>query len=792
MNSVMVALPLSLSLLIVLLPYCSSRQYATKSKNVAIDFPLTAFLASSRLQRHRGGAVGGTDAAASASKTSSACFGRPLHQQRSSSSLCCMGACLQHNMFSKPTVGIISSRGNTNKIKWGEVASSKLMTSSSIYHVSPSTSTSTTLYSSRSSSSRSSEYSDDEIDRFHNANVAGVSVSPQGFLVLLQSEFDSNNNAAVGVGGVHDNDDDGGVNVDVGDKESAATSGLTFPILLTSAPLQDAPISANVEDNVSSNSSSIELPQLPELFRLNNNMDQTSVSSPEALTYLQLLNGVDMATPVLPPDILSLVCVWYAFLLLEEEEESSPSEEGGAGMENGNLVVVEDELGLNDSNNDDAMTTTSADKCRNEFQDALDYIRAMVRTTLPPERNNILSGSSASASYLEASPRQRSKVQLPRVWLRGVRMQEVMMAVGENVGIEVDRSSTTTTGDAITTTIGRVPIQFTLECSVDDGSKMLEIPLFAIPTPTVREQQSTQQSVQHQVEARLVEISNELLQELSHNYNVESSASFLSLALFQRYSIKSSGGRGGLNSSSSVPTLTVSNGFLQKFADMQQHQDAIKKNDDDSIGARTKYCWVLPPLDDRAMKNNDVDNNIDKVIQCQGLPFYRPLSQIREEGQRGLLKRDSGGSDIGVGTTNTNDGSVNEQRRRKTKPLTLEQQAMQQKLLSAWKVASQRKDAGALERIQQAMEALEREVTYDDDDDDEGEESTLKIIQRAMQLNKDKSDRLQMPPGDGNMNASQSLLPQDEEVVGLISELEEATLNSSMGDNNVETDTDER
>jgi hypothetical protein len=369
-------------------------------------------------------------------------------------------------------------------------------------------------------------------------------------------------------------------------------------------------------------------------------------------------------------------------------------------------------------------------------------------------------------------------------------MQEVMMAVGENVGIEVDRS---TTGDAITTTIGRVPIQFTLDCSVDDGSKMLEIPLFAIPTPAVREHQSTQQSVQHPVEARLVEISNELLQELSHNYNVESSASFLSLALFQRFSIKSSGGRGGLNSGSSVPTLTVSNGLLQKFAEMQQHQDAMKKNDDDSTGARKKYCWVLPPLDDRAMKNNDVNNNIDKVIQSQGLPFYRPLSQIREEGQRGLLKRDSGGSDIGAGTTNTNDGSVNnEQRRRKTKPLTLEQQAMQQKLLSAWKVASQRKDAGALERIQQAMEALEREVTYDDDDDDEGEESTLKIIQSAMQLNKDKSDRLQMPPGDGNMNASQSLLPQDEEVVGLISELEEATLNSSMGDINVEADTDER
>jgi len=109
-------------------------------------------------------------------------------------------------MLAKSSTGISSSsRGNTNNRKWNGVASS------SFYHVSPSTSTSTTLNSSSSSSS-SSEYSDDEIDRFHNVNVAGVSVSPQGFLVLLQSEFDSNNNAAVGSSGVHDNDDGGAKN----------------------------------------------------------------------------------------------------------------------------------------------------------------------------------------------------------------------------------------------------------------------------------------------------------------------------------------------------------------------------------------------------------------------------------------------------------------------------------------------------------------------------------------------------------------------------------------------------
>ena len=108
----------------------------------------------------------------------------------------------------------------------------------------------------------------------------------------------------------------------------------------------------------------------------------------------------------------------------------------------------------------------------------------------------------------------------------------------------------------------------------------------------------------------------------------------------------------------------------------------------------------------------------------------------------------------------------------------MEQQATQQKLISAWKIASQRNDAGALERIQKAMEDLEKEVTYEDGDSvDELEETALKIIQRAMQLN--------MPPGDGGIS------PQEEEVVGLIYDLEEATINSSTGDNNVETGNDE-
>ena len=102
--------------------------------------------------------------------------------------------------------------------------------------------------------------------------------------------------------------------------------------------------------------------------------------------------------------------------MLEEKEEGieeSRSSVDAGGLNNDSMVVVEDELGLNDSSNDiNAMTTKSKFKCRNE--DALDYIRAMVRTTLPPDKKNpVGSGNNGATSYLEASPGQRSKVQFP-------------------------------------------------------------------------------------------------------------------------------------------------------------------------------------------------------------------------------------------------------------------------------------------------------------------------------------------------------------------------------------------
>ena len=491
-----------------------------------------------------------------------------------------------------------------------------------------------------------------------DVSVKGVSVSPKGFLVILQSQQ------------------------------------VAFPIALTST-------TANNNNNNTVVVTKSSMKQLPSLFQENN--DQTSVTSPEALTFLQLLNGVDMATPILPPDTLSLICVWYAMLLVEENNIGHRGEE----------ILVEDELGLlakNESDNDLGDDNADADV----GQEALEYIRAMIKTTLPD------STGGGSSSYIDASPWQRAKVQLPRVWLHGVKLQEM----------DLSSSETSSTG------IGRIPIQFILECSVDDGSRMLDVPLFAIPSSY----QSTIKQAMPKLIQEQIDISNEILQELSHNYNTETSAAFMSLALFHRYN------KNGAASADS-PVLKVSTGLLNQLVKIQQNKD----------DEGTRYCWA---------GNKDGDN-IDTVIQTKGLPLYRPLAQIQEEDQQVFnhLKEQNFGKDTPSSSTdniNVSSSSSTESSAgigNAEKALTLEQQALQQTLKSAWKIATQKEDEGALQKIQAAMEDLEREVMNNPANKqvlpEEVEESALDKIQRAMQ--REEKDNV-----------------TDEDVVGLVSELEDA------------------
>jgi hypothetical protein len=289
-----------------------------------------------------------------------------------------------------------------------------------------------------------------------------------------------------------------------------------------------------------------------------------------------------------------------------------------------------------------------------------------------------------------------------------------------------------------------VPIKYILECSVDDGQKRLEIPLFAIPSSyQVKSSSSSPSYLQRQLE-----ISNDILQELSHNYNPETSASFLSLALYHRYN------KSGEGNSADSPTFKVEEDLLNQLVQKQQQQQQQQQQTQSVV----QYCWPT---------------SIRSIIQANGLPMYRPLHQIKEEDQRvleriyGSSSRDDDDDGDGSGildddssTTMSDKSKKKEPKKKKMKALTLEQQALQQRLKSAWKIATQKGDTGALEKIQKAMEDLEKELIIIEEDDEEEEEdtSTLDKIQRAMR------ERDEIRRDDD----------EEEEVVGLVSDLEEA------------------
>ena len=375
------------------------------------------------------------------------------------------------------------------------------------------------------------------------------------------------------------------------------------------------------------------------------------------------------ATPILPPDTLSLVCVWYALLtedinMVIDDDECIDDGNGGC--------LVEDELGLSSSSTEeDKSELQSSDE---EYPEALDYIRSMIKTTLPNTDGEDTGSSTTSSRYINASSWQRARVQLPRAWLHGVRIE----------GMNDDASSSTSSDSNNSNNFGQVPLQYILQCSVDDGSKMLEIPLFSIPSSSSYSQSSIPL---HQ--KKKIDISNEILQEITHNYILESSASFISLALYHRYNKSGEG-------SADSPTLKVSTRLLDQLVEMQDNE---KKEE-----TSTRYCWTLPNTDD----------DINTIIQNEGLPLYRSLASIKEEDKRvlGKIKGQNFGKDDIISslssssssfsndnTTNSSSSSTYRSTPQGTessagignvkKSLTLEQQATQEKLKAAWKIAQE-------------------------------------------------------------------------------------------------------
>jgi hypothetical protein len=436
---------------------------------------------------------------------------------------------------------------------------------------------------------------------------------------------------------------------------------VAFPIQLTSSGMPPTVTSSKNADSSNNNLT------IPSLFQ--ENIDQASVTTPEALTFLQLINGVDMATPILPPDTLSLICVWYSFL---SNKEPTIHETG--------VYEIEDELGL------DVNTEPGPEK----FYPALEYIRSFVGTMLPDSV-----GFSKNNNFLNLTQWQRAKARLPSVRLRGVRVEGVYPCTQRTQQSEKE--------------VQTIPLKFVLECAVDDDSQALEVPLFTIPASYDK----------HSFQSRnAIELSEEVLQVLSHNCNTETSASFIALSLFHRYR-KSKGAK-----------LRVSQRLLKSLIDLQNNAK--------------RYCWVQSI-------NEDVSMNT--IIRSTGLPAYRTMRDLKESDKRvlGYLEEQNFGKTPSIDAISDENYSSNrasvESNNKNRKLLTVEQLSMQQKLKSAWKVATEKNDAAALEKIQKAMQDFEKQI---DSQTENGKESSLQRIKRAMREN------------------------QDEEVVGLIIELEDS------------------
>lgn len=338
---------------------------------------------------------------------------------------------------------------------------------------------------------------------------------------------------------------------------------------------------------------------------------------------------------------------------------------------------------------------------------------------------------------------QRARTQLPIVWLHGVRIDAVA-----DISDELLLSSSSSS-------VGTIPIRYVLECSVDNGTKMLEVPLFSLPQEVLKNFFASS-SKKRQRLMQEIETSCDILQDLSSqgtNYNIATSASFISLSLYLRYSKSSifvttaTAGSSNYNK----PKLLVSNMFLHALVEKQQKQDK------GGASYATRYCW----MEESTAVVDDDNNNMDRIIKNNGLSQYRTMKQILDE-NRSVFDHNISINQRGYDSDDSDNTTNNNSKKNKSISLTLEQQSKLKLLQSAYKIAIQKEDNGALRRIRTAMDELENDVmekmmkqkvTNNNEDIDSG----LSSIRCAMKISNDEENN----------------------TVDLLSELEKAVILSS-------------
>lgn len=158
-------------------------------------------------------------------------------------------------------------------------------------------------------------------------------------------------------------------------------------------------------------------------------MDQCSATSPEALTILQLLTGVDMAGAILPPDLLSKIVIMQA----EYDLFNTTDTDGGMGIRS---------------------DATSYSISPREFcQEMVKYVQRQLRSTSP---------SSSNYLYSQQLAWSQSRISLPVCTVDEIRITPpASSSIAGTTAITTSSASTTTT-----TTTTKPPIQYHWQCSV--------------------------------------------------------------------------------------------------------------------------------------------------------------------------------------------------------------------------------------------------------------------------------------------------------------------------------------
>ncbi len=421
---------------------------------------------------------------------------------------------------------------------------------------------------------------------FRRTSIKGISVSPLGFLILLQTSSSSS---------------------------SSSQKIITLPILLT-PPTQG---------------------------------DIVATTSPESLTICQLLSGVDMAGVILSPDVLKHLVGLYcspstssSSITDENNNDNCIMIEDELGLE---MIIPkntdhEEEEECEDDEKDFSTSRSSSTTVKQFVHDFIqtsllqfDINTQSFEEATMYQRNRVVFPSISLDSI---------KIDIPTDITTGMTMTTqswtdmIMHQVQEaNNNRETSNSSSSSThskSSENTTYYGTgsrvgsvssgsmnqnhhlvpIPLQFTLECRID-GDKTLDIPLYnelhtimnAMKTTTTTT--TTNENAEHDLE----NIRNNMEQVL-YTYNDQCSGSFLSIALALRYKCP----------------IVITSRALDAIESIQTTLNNQPTNDVQTETTSTSIC-IFSTINHENKNNND--ENIKMI-----LPQWKSASDLHSQSKR--------------------------------------------------------------------------------------------------------------------------------------------------------------